>query len=57
MGGGREGTEGVSDLYNHFGNDGYDLIEWMAAQPWCNGDVGMVGGSLLGIRRADIKME
>jgi len=50
-------SEGVSDLYNHFGNDGYDLIEWMAAQPWCNGDVGMVGGSLLGIRRADIKME
>ncbi len=42
-------SEGVSDLYNHFGNDGYDLIEWMAAQPWCNGDVGMVGGSLLGI--------
>ena len=24
---------------------GYDLIEWIAAQPWCNGNVGMVGVS------------
>jgi predicted acyl esterase len=42
-------SEGTSDLYNRYGEDGYDLIEWMASQPWCNGDVGMVGGSLLGI--------
>ena len=26
-------------------NDGYDLIEWIAAQPWCDGNVGMVGDS------------
>ena len=25
--------------------DGYDLVEWIAAQPWCSGDVGMVGVS------------
>ena len=25
--------------------DGYDLIEWIAAQPWCNGNVGMIGDS------------
>ena len=25
--------------------DGYDLIEWIAAQPWCNGNVGMLGSS------------
>ena len=25
--------------------DGYDLIEWLAAQPWCNGNVGMIGVS------------
>ncbi len=42
-------SEGMRDLYNKFGQDGYDVIEWVAAQPWCNGDVGMVGGSLLGI--------
>jgi predicted acyl esterase len=23
--------------------DGYDLVEWMAQQPWCNGNVGMLG--------------
>jgi len=28
-----------------WGRDGYDLIEWIAEQPWCNGNVGMVGMS------------
>ena len=28
--------------------DGYDLVEWVAAQPWCTGKVGMMGGSYLG---------
>lgn len=23
--------------------DGYDVVEWLAAQPWCNGNVGMWG--------------
>lgn len=25
------------------GQDAYDFIEWVAAQPWCNGVVGMIG--------------
>lgn len=25
--------------------DGYDLIEWIAQQPWCDGKVGMIGDS------------
>lgn len=25
--------------------DGYDFIEWVAVQPWCNGKVGMSGNS------------
>lgn len=25
--------------------DGYDLVEWIASQPWCDGNVGMVGVS------------
>ncbi len=25
--------------------DGYDLVEWAAQQPWCNGNVGMMGDS------------
>jgi len=25
--------------------DGYDLVEWIARQPWCDGNVGMIGPS------------
>ncbi|WP_327145430.1 CocE/NonD family hydrolase [Nocardia sp. NBC_01327] len=25
--------------------DGYDFVEWVAEQPWCNGKVGMAGNS------------
>ena len=28
--------------------DGYDLIEWVAKQPWCDGNVGMIGISYFG---------
>jgi putative CocE/NonD family hydrolase len=28
--------------------DAYEIVEWFAAQPWCNGKVGMFGGSYLG---------
>lgn len=31
------------------GKDGYDSVEWMAAQPWCDGNVGTAGGSYLGV--------
>jgi predicted acyl esterase len=27
------------------GRDAYDFIEWVAAQPWCDGNVGMIGTS------------
>ena len=27
------------------GPDGYDTIEWLAAQPWCSGAIGMIGSS------------
>ncbi len=29
------------------GEDGYDLVEWVGAQPWCDGKVGMWGASAL----------
>jgi predicted acyl esterase len=29
--------------------DGYDAVEWVAAQPWCDGNVVTWGGSALGI--------
>ena len=28
--------------------DGYDLVQWIADQPWCNGNVGMYGLSYMG---------
>jgi putative CocE/NonD family hydrolase len=33
----------------HERNDGYDAIEWIAAQAWCDGKVGMDGGSYVGM--------
>ena len=27
------------------GKDGYDSVEWLAGQPWCDGNIGMFGGS------------
>jgi predicted acyl esterase len=29
--------------------DGYDLIEWIASKPWCNGNVAMMGASGYGV--------
>jgi len=28
--------------------DGYDIVEWIAQQPWCDGNVGMIGDSYFG---------
>ncbi len=33
----------------NLGEDGYDAIEWTAAQPWSDGRVGMIGASFGGI--------
>ena len=30
-------------------DDGYDAVEWAAAQPWSNGRVAMTGGSYMGV--------
>jgi len=29
--------------------DAYEITEWLARQPWCDGNIGMYGGSYLGI--------
>ena len=45
---GRFGSEGEFYPFRHEAQDGYDTIEWAAAQPWSNGKVGMFGGSYVG---------
>ncbi len=32
-------------------NDGYDVVEWLAVQPWCDGQVAMWGGSYAGFNQ------
>ncbi len=46
---GRFESEGRFDAFVNERQDGYDTLEWLAAQPWCNGDVGMFGGSYVGL--------
>lgn len=45
---GRYGSEGTFDPYRNEGSDGYDTIEWAAAQSWSNGVVGTYGLSYPG---------
>jgi predicted acyl esterase len=42
-------SEGSFDRFTHEIDDGYDSVEWVAKQPWCNGKVAMTGGSGPGI--------
>ena len=45
---GRFQSEGEWHPFVNEANDGYDTIEWIAAQDWCDGNVGMFGGSYVG---------
>lgn len=46
---GRYDSEGVFDIFDgRHKTDGYDLVEWLARQPWANGNVGMTGPSYMG---------
>jgi putative CocE/NonD family hydrolase len=45
---GRYGSDGDFDPYKREGHDGYDTIEWIAAQPWSNGRVATAGLSYPG---------
>jgi len=43
---GHYGSDGTSDPFDpRLKTDGYDLVEWLAQQPWSNSKVGMIGGS------------
>jgi len=41
-------SEGVFGFHAADNPDNYDLVEWLAVQPWCNGNVGTVGVSWFG---------
>ena len=45
---GRYTSDGDWYPFLHESDDGYDTIEWIAAQPYSNGKVGMFGGSYVG---------
>ena len=45
---GRYQSEGEFYPFVHEGQDGYDTVEWVAAQPWCSSAVGMTGSSYFG---------
>ena len=41
---GRGSSEGKFDPFRQEARDGYDIVEWPAAQSWSNGKVTMRGG-------------
>lgn len=45
---GRFGSEGKWNPFFAEPHDGHDSIEWLATQNWCDGKVGMIGGSYVG---------
>jgi putative CocE/NonD family hydrolase len=45
---GRFASQGTWNPFFNEPKDGYDTIEWLAAQPWSSGKVGMIGGSYMG---------
>ena len=45
---GRNDSEGEFTPWVNEFNDGYDTIEWIGNQPWCDGNVGMAGSSYAG---------
>ncbi|MBM3676361.1 MAG: CocE/NonD family hydrolase [Actinobacteria bacterium] len=54
-------SEGTRD-YTHTvtpqqGTDGYDTVEWVAAQPWSNGKVGTCGSSYAAITQVRMALE
>jgi uncharacterized protein len=45
---GRGNSDGTFKANGNEANDGHDVIEWLAKQPYCNGKVGMWGKSYSG---------
>ena len=54
---GRYRSGGEFDAMRQEASDGYDAVEWAAAQPWSNGRVGMIGGSYVGLTQWQAAVE
>ncbi|CAF3814700.1 unnamed protein product [Rotaria sordida] len=50
-------SDGEMAFFSREGQDGYDLIEWIANQPWSNGRIGMRGSSYTGTNQWFIARE
>lgn len=48
---GRGNSEGVFDPFLQEAADGYDIVQWLGEQPWCDGQVTMWGGSYAGFNQ------
>ena len=48
---GRHDSDGVFRPQRDEARDGYDTVEWVAAQPWSDGNVGTLGNSYLGMNQ------
>jgi len=55
------GTGGSGGEFGFFDSqerrDMYDLVEWVAAQPWCDGNVGMIGISYFAMTQLEAAVE
>jgi len=45
---GKYASEGKFEPYFNEADDGYDTLDWIASQPWCDGNIGMTGESYYG---------
>jgi hypothetical protein len=54
---GRFASSGTFTPFRDEGTDGADTIEWVAAQDWCNGTVGMCGASYFGATQWQAALE
>jgi putative CocE/NonD family hydrolase len=54
---GKSEGEFFGGMTSQEGRDGHDLVEWIARQPWCDGNVGMVGYSYYGMMQLKTAIE
>ncbi len=45
---GRGASEGTWEPFRDDPQDGFDTLQWLGEQPWCNGKIGTFGGSYVG---------